>query len=395
MKTVIVDGMREHCLRSFGIDEADAMAVIEHPEQFAAVALNQETDTVALFAGKAKRNDRFVLLIFGRLSGEVFTANMAFKVPPDISGPSGALNPPLQMLKDIVERFGLVVSVGKRFTKFIANERIPVPSIEAVQPVIHNPKNVPYIFSFLTRPLVRADLDATGAPMRSRPRMTGPEIYADCDLCFCIDTFAYKEAIDELSPEQRTKRPEEGSHQVKGVITADAAEIMRTVGLTPDRIETTLREQHRGMVLNTGNNQLFVASHWFDDGQIVFVQGFVSKSHREGMKVWALELTTDLVLALRDELPAGKLDRNQEMKTIFSLVANSFGVPLVCHTQYRPAKLYTGPWNGQVPTVLAPQPEAIRLSGSYNPSVNACTWVWGFSLRLYLEWWNSVLGKRH
>lgn len=374
MRIIIEDAFRDNCLRQFGIDEADALDVVEHAEQIAAVELNEETETVGIFVGKPKIGDReWVLLVSGRVSDEVFTPDVAFKVPPDIAGTSGALNPPLEILQNIVERFGLPLTIGRRIAKFIANERIVVPSIEeARKPSIQNAGNVPLFISWKSRAVIQAD----------------------CDLCFAIDLNAYKKAIHELPEEAQTTRPDPKTHKVRLIISEDTVDLMRLTGTSVERADQTLNKSDDQGILDAGLHQPYVAVRWFDDGQIVFLQGAISKSHREDNKMWVLEVTARLVLALREQLPAGKIHRGQKVFAILELVAKSFGVPVVCHPDMGPSLFYSGIWDGQIPKVMAPSDELVRMSGSLNPDKHTCSWIWAFAPRLYREWWGSVAGKK-
>ncbi|HZL36326.1 MAG TPA: hypothetical protein VFC78_13490 [Tepidisphaeraceae bacterium] len=376
MKTILSEAVCHNCLRPFGIDEADAIAVIEHPEQSEAIALSEDTQTLTLFAGRPHAMiPDLVLLISGRLSAEVFTADMAFKVPADIAGPVGAMKPPLRIFKELAEQFGLPLIIGNRIERFISGERVTVRSVDAIgKPDLQNRENVPYMSSWMVRPIIQAD----------------------CDLCFAIDLNKYRTAIGALPAPNAAPEPPVLSggtkHRIAVTLNKEVQELMRFAGIPFERAGMVLNEHDTGIILSTDTDKpSVVAIRWFDDGQIVFVQGVVTKSRWEGTLVTIETVAAALVLALRSDLPGGKLERTAAMETIFPLIARSFGVPTICHPDIGPAKFQSGPWDGNVPFIDAPQTEPVVLTGTFNPSANICDCVWALSLNLYRNWWRAGL----
>ncbi|HZL36476.1 MAG TPA: hypothetical protein VFC78_14250 [Tepidisphaeraceae bacterium] len=374
METVITDGLRKNCLLPFGIDEKDAIAVVEHPEQSEAAAMSEETDTLALFAGRPNPLDpTLVLLISGRLAEGVFKADMAFRIPPDIAGPTGGMNSPLRMFKGLAEQFGLPIVIGDRIERFFAGERVPVRAVEKVnQPNVQNPGDVPYMLSWLARPVV----------------------HADCDLCFAIDLTKYKQAIGIAPPPSDASAPApqsgQGGGKISIVLGKEVQEMMRRTGIRFERAGAVINEHDSALLLSTENpNSTVLAIRWFDDGQIVFIQAHISKSRREGTLVTVETVTAAVVLALRPDLPGGKLERDAQMASIFPLIARSFGVPVVCHPDIGPAKFQSGPWDGKVPHIVSPSGDPIMLSGEFNPTANTCECVWAFSPKFYYAWQSS------
>ncbi|HZL36325.1 MAG TPA: hypothetical protein VFC78_13485 [Tepidisphaeraceae bacterium] len=377
MKTIIPDALRDRFLKPFGIDEAEVHYVARHPRQTAAVAMGDVTQTVALFAGwPIGKAGGFGLLLGGRLRDDDFKVTLAFKVPPDIAG-DDAMNPPLQMLAALAEQFGMPIEIGKRVSKFIVSERIKVESLTSLKlPDIQNPNHVPVLSLYTAWPVTE-----------------GGQTYADCNLCFAIDLNEYREAIGQLPRTDTKARELERARNIKVMLGHNVQPIMQAVGVSFERAQATIRDRHSGTLQkNQGGTHRIYGVHWFEDGQIVFVQGDVSKLRKEEGKSVIEDVTADLVLALRDEVPAGAIERETSMEHILGLLALSFGVPVQCHPDFPPVMVYSGPWNGQKPIVHGFRGEIFCVSGGFHAAAGQCGLVWAFSPKLYLEWWKSLPG---
>ncbi|HZL37100.1 MAG TPA: hypothetical protein VFC78_17405 [Tepidisphaeraceae bacterium] len=375
MRILITEDLRNRCLRPFGIRDADVIWVAEHPEQSGAVSMGGGHHTTALFAGwpGAKQGD-FAILLSGKIIGDDYTPNMAFKVPPDIAG-TGVMNPPLQMLKELAERFGLHVAMGTRSAKFIVSERIKVASYQSIQtPTVQNPENLSFLLLYTVRPIIE-----------------GGQTYADCNLCFALRLDAYRQAIGELPPTPFNEPSQGLTQEIELILGPGVLEIMQDAGVTFDRAQATLWDRHSGMLLkHPGCLPRMYVAHWFDDGQIVFVQGDVCKSHWEGKVIGIDAVTADLVLASREELPAGTIERDVIMNHMLLLIARSFGVPITCHPHFQPALLQSGPWDGHKPMIHGVPGDAYLISGAFSASTWQCELAWAFSPTIYLNWWNSI-----
>jgi hypothetical protein len=121
-----------------------------------------------------KANPSFCLLVLETVNGAEAKIFSAFKVYTDLSQDVGGLSP-LQMLEQIAERFGDAVEVGDRKDKFIWDARIPISGPSAI-PLMHG----------------LARLDHSVAASMFVKINPGPPMFADCALCYCIRTDAYK-----------------------------------------------------------------------------------------------------------------------------------------------------------------------------------------------------------
>lgn len=370
MNIIITDELRQQCLLPFGISEADVAFVAEHPEQSEAISMGGSNQTTALFAGWPSSTPReFPILLSGKLSGEDYAVNMAFKIPADIAG-TELVASPLEMLRGLAERFGLYVGIGDRMAKFLVSERIKVASYESItMPIVQNPNNISFLLLYTVRPIVE-----------------GERKYADCNLCFALEVDRYRQAIGQL-PRQP---PPIANPPIELRFEPNAQELMTQLRVPPGRAVLAVRDRHPGMLLqNPQGAPRAYGMHWFDDGQIVYVQGDITQMHRDAHRAQIGTVTADLVLALREHLPAGRLEPSLKMERALALIAGSFGLPVRCHQLLNAAKLQSGPWNGLQPVVYGAPGEPYLLSGAFDPLVGRCECVWAFSPNTYLKWWES------
>jgi len=181
---------------------------------------------------------------------------------------------------------------------------------------------------------------------------------------------------------------EKGKGMINVILGSEANQLLEGTDISKDDIYDTINDRHRGLLI-AGNPLRIGAAHWFD-GKIVFVIASVTKSRTIGNTLKFDEVTANLILRLRTELPAGILTREMDFVGILSIVAESFGVPVVTTQDGQPRLLHIeGDWDGAL-SFKVEKKEAILLQGTFNPNEKKCHYVWAFSLEKYKNWLRSV-----
>lgn len=167
-----------------------------------------------------------------------------------------------------------------------------------------------------------------------------------------------------------------------------ARDLMQYVKISPARVGKTFNERHCGLLI-PGNPMRIGAIHWFKDDQTVFCIGSVSKSHREGERLYFEEVVAELILDVTGQLPAASLNREMDFNQILDIVARSFGLPVATVAESPPNVIhYKAPWDGQM-QVQGAKDDTVLIQGSFNSDTNECSYVWAFSLNKYLKWYRG------
>jgi hypothetical protein len=134
---------------------------------------------------------------------------------------------------------------------------------------------------------------------------------------------------------------------IEVVISPQCQEIMDLLEINRDMVVTTINDRHRGLV-DPGLTRI-AAVHWFSETQIVFADTVVTSRDidKASNQVHFREVTAHVVLDLRPELPAGRIEPGMRMEEILEVLAASFGQPVTCHAQDERATLYSGRWDGK------------------------------------------------
>jgi hypothetical protein len=175
MTPLLSDTFREHYMNRYGISEADIAAALRQPESLDTVPVPGGEPLSLIASQVAERKS--VLLLQGRLSQGVITVDFALWIPKDIAAAAGRKTP-LLLLKELVDRFGYDFSIGERRGRLIIGEKIPVSS--------PNPGEFVRVHDATT---------VAVASMIMRLVKENDQLYADCALCFFLNTEAYAAAI--------------------------------------------------------------------------------------------------------------------------------------------------------------------------------------------------------
>jgi len=94
------------------------------------------------------------------------------------------------------------------------------------------------------------------------------------------------------------------------------------------------------------------------------------------------------VLALKPDLPAGRITRDYDIEELLALVAESFGVPVRCHPDEPWSTLYSGPFAGNHEVRkdrLLPDHKFI-LYGHFDHEAKWANRAYTIDITKYLEW---------
>lgn len=123
-----------------------------------------------------KQLDQYTLLIFGRKDADEISVDLAFKIKPDLVK-GAAIRKPMDLLQKLIERFGLVTSIGDLSQKLFIEQTIEIKQNAYTDIVkIANPDNHNFAQSMFIR--------------------INNSKQVECAMAFAIDTTKYIEWIN-------------------------------------------------------------------------------------------------------------------------------------------------------------------------------------------------------
>ncbi|MEN6497750.1 MAG: hypothetical protein ABFD16_25915 [Thermoguttaceae bacterium] len=165
--------------------------------------------------------------------------------------------------------------------------------------------------------------------------------------------------------------------------------------LSPRLVAIAINDRHQELIVNHGTR--LVACHWFSDDLAILVDSEVTEAG-DAFELGPLpieEVTAQVVLSLRPELPAGHIDREMDVEDLLAIVAESFGIPLTCDPDEPLSTLYSGA--GREDAVVVHSgciPPEFWLIGSFDPHETHCELVWAFRPDRYRTWFESENWER-
>ena len=176
MATVYTELFQKECEGRFGITRDAVRDAIAQPDK--EQRLMTQGLTLILYNKQFAGSD--YLVVNTHVQGQDLMVDLAFRLKKELVD-EAKTTLPFPLMQALALRFGLVVKVGERESKFIYNEVIPVPSRDIKQAMcISNPDNHPLVSSIWMR-MLQNDLGHL----------------AQCALVFCIDLQAYGEWLAE------------------------------------------------------------------------------------------------------------------------------------------------------------------------------------------------------
>lgn len=178
-----------------------------------------------------------------------------------------------------------------------------------------------------------------------------------------------------------------GHGMINVIYDSGANELLENTDISYDEVYQTINDRHRGLLI-TANPLAIGAIHWFDL-KIVFVIATVTKSRNIGNILRFEEVTANLILRLKDKLPAGNINKKMDFVEILNMVAESFGVPVTTQKNGQSKMLHIeSDWDGEI-GFKTEKEQNILIQGSFSPDKNKCYYVWVFSLEKYRAWLKS------
>lgn len=172
MATVYTELFQKECEGRFGITRDAVRDTIVQPDK--EQRLTTQGLTLILYSKQFAGSD--YLVVNTHVQGQDLMVDLAFRLKKELVD-EAKTTLPFPLMQALALRFGLVVKVGDRESKFIYNEVIPVPSKDIKQAMrIGNPDNHSLVSSIWMR-MLQNDLGHL----------------AQCALVFCIDSQAYGE----------------------------------------------------------------------------------------------------------------------------------------------------------------------------------------------------------
>jgi len=155
--------------------------------------------------------------------------------------------------------------------------------------------------------------------------------------------------------------------------------------LATDLVVAAVNDRQR--TIADSNHTRLIAGRWFFGDRILLVDSEVTGSQSADGLSRIEEVTAQVVLDLRPQLPAGSIDRDADTETILAIAAESFGYPLTCHADEPFSTLYSGPGSRQQVVVHSGCiPVEFWLIGSFDSARGDCELVWAFRPDRYGDW---------
>lgn len=165
-------------------------------------------------------------------------------------------------------------------------------------------------------------------------------------------------------------------------------DLAQYVEVSPTRTGQTFNDRHRGILL-FGRPHFISAVHWFAD-QAVFATGSVTRSRQEGKRLKLIEVEAQLVLDVTGELPCGELTREMQFPELMNTIALSFGCPIAPKPGVPAMYFHTeSPCDPGSMAINAPRGSELFIQGVMSPEKGTCKFLWAFSKRRYLDWYES------
>jgi hypothetical protein len=179
-------------------------------------------------------------------------------------------------------------------------------------------------------------------------------------------------------------------------IPAPADKLRQALNLSTRSVQEAVLRPHQNAVHLHTNGGNFSAIRWSEGGHVIFVCGILEAFDRKGSTITPKSVQVQLILALRDQLPAGPISPDMKMDDILRVIASSFGLPVTGHPAHPPTHLYTGPWDGNVFGVsgLDGDDRPIGVFGSRDEITMKCQFIWAPSATRYTNWYAGWFRSR-
>ncbi|MDP8212182.1 MAG: hypothetical protein P9X22_02680 [Candidatus Zapsychrus exili] len=172
-------------------------------------------------------------------------------------------------------------------------------------------------------------------------------------------------------------------------ISKECQDFSERLEILPKTIASTFVNKTQGLLIKSTPAQIY-AIKWFGGNRIILTNGIITKHQKQESGSKILEITAKFAIELKETLPYGIISKNMKMPKILNAVAKSFGVPVTCHKEEQPSKIYNGKWDGKTIKFKLNKNDHYQVSGSFNPKTKTCKNVWVFSFNEYKKWFHSL-----
>jgi len=131
----------------------------------------------------------------------------------------------------------------------------------------------------------------------------------------------------------------------KFLITEACEAIMTAAGITLEELIHAGHHIHCVSIIGEHSRMTFAS--WPATDRLIFVDGIIKETRVIDGTRLVESLEPLLVLALTPDLPAGRVNRENDIEELLAFVAESFGVPARCHPESPFSTLYSGPCAGR------------------------------------------------
>jgi hypothetical protein len=173
------------------------------------------------------------------------------------------------------------------------------------------------------------------------------------------------------------------------ILTSDCKRLMADAGVT--RADLLGGDGQVCLSISKDVSRMTMA-RWRLGDRIILIDGPIKKAAIvDGRPVVEL-MEPLLVLALKPDLPAGRITRDHDIEELLALVAESFGVPVRCHPEEPWSTLYSGRFDGKLEVQkdrLAVDHDFL-LYGHFDHDAKWANLAYTIDITKYLEW---VRGK--
>ena len=167
------------------------------------------------------------------------------------------------------------------------------------------------------------------------------------------------------------------------------ADVLRRLEISQSLVNDACQDRTRAMIIPAKPMQMYATS-WMHDGSIVYANGLVTRAEKQVDRLHIQEVTLQLALELRENLPAGSILPNMNMEEILAVIAESFGLRIRVRPNEPPTRLYNGAWQGNAfsPTMMVEllPDDMCFFTGVFNNDDRTCHHVWAFSYNKYRNW---------
>ena len=180
------------------------------------------------------------------------------------------------------------------------------------------------------------------------------------------------------------------SDTLQYVFTPSCRELIQKLDLAEETVLEAYHKRDDTMLVPAAPPHMY-SIRWTGEGEGLFVSSSCSKMEWQVDRARPSEISINLALPLRRVLPAGSICPRMKMDQIWTLVAESFGVPVCFQEDLGYHRRYTGRWHGEDPRweETGIDGDEYFIDGVLEQKKDNVKYAWVLSLATYLKWWKE------